>query len=216
MGQSRELCGGTHAVSTGRLGVLIIVSESSVAAGVRRLEALTGAAALREIQEARQNLKDLAQGLRVKPSELIERVGRLQARVKELEKGGGAPKAGAQSPAALAKSAERIGGTVFLGAKVEAQNPKELRELADNLRSTLGPTAAVALAAASPEGKALLLVAVGPDLIGRLHAGELVAVMAEAVGGRGGGKAELAQAGGPDLSGLDKALALVKAKIESI
>ena len=217
MGDSRELCGGTHAASTGRLGVLIITSESAVAAGVRRIEAMTGPGALWEIQRARQNLKDLAQNLRVKPSEILERVQKLQARVKELERGGPTTRSsGAQSPQMLAKSAEKLGEAIFLGAQVEAQDPKALRELADVLRQILGPKGVIALAAASPDNKALLLAAVGADLISRVKAGDLVKVMAEAVGGRGGGKADLAQAGGPDLAGLPKAIELARAKVQSV
>jgi alanyl-tRNA synthetase len=214
MGASRELCGGTHAKSTGRLGVLIIASESSVAAGVRRLECLTGAAAVRDIQTARQTLKELAQVLRVKPAELGERVAKLQARVKELERGGGKA-TGGQGPSALAAARERIGEATFLGARVEAATPKDLRELSDALRAILGPDSVVALAAKTSEGKALLLVAVGPALTGRLNAGRLVSVMAEAVGGRGGGKADLAQAGGPDPSGIERALELVRSEIKA-
>jgi alanyl-tRNA synthetase len=214
MGASRELCGGTHAASTGRLGVLIITSESAVAAGVRRIEALTGTAALSEIQSARGELKELAQYLRVKPSEIMERTRRLQARVKELERSPGASASG-EKPSSLAKTAERIGEITFLGAKVEAQNPKALREIADALRAPLGHKHVIALAAASSDGQALLLVAVGPELTQRLKAGALVSVMASAVGGRGGGKPELAQAGGPNAAGLEKALELVRAEVAS-
>jgi alanyl-tRNA synthetase len=214
MGASRELCGGTHAASTGRLGVFIITGESAVAAGVRRLECLTGDAAVLEIQAARRSLKDVARTLRTKPEEIVDRVQKLQARIKELERGGAktgqAPGAG---PADLAKGARKIGAVTFLGAKVEAASPKDLREIADAVRQITGPAAVVALAAPSSDGKAMLLVSVGKDLLDRLKAGELISAMAEAVGGRGGGKPELAQAGGPDVSGIGRALAAVEARI---
>jgi alanyl-tRNA synthetase len=213
MGASRELCGGTHAASTGRIGSLVITSEAAVAAGIRRIEAVTGIEALKYVQKSRRGLKELAQGLRVKPSEIGERVKSLQGRIKELEKGASAASSSGQSPAALAQAAEKMSGLIYLGAKVEANNPKELREISDAIRQKLGAEALIALAAESPDKKALLLVSVGKSLLGRFSAGELIALMAPAVGGKGGGKPELAQAGGPDASKLDQALELVRAKI---
>jgi alanyl-tRNA synthetase len=209
MGPSRELCGGTHARSTGRLGAFIITSESAVSSGVRRLECLTGDSAILEMQAQRRRLKDLCATMKSKPEELSERVKKLLNKVKELEKGSLKPSLG-QKPSDLSSKALKIGDISLIAAKVDADSPKTLREIGDGLRDSLGPNAIVALASESPEQKALLLVIVGQNLLGRFHSGNLVAAMAQAVGGRGGGKPELAQAGGPNVLGISQALETIK------
>jgi alanyl-tRNA synthetase len=214
MGPSRELCGGTHAVSTGRLGSFSVISESAVSAGVRRLECLTGQAALFDRQVMRRRLGEAVAALKVKPEELVDRINKMRVRIKDFDKN--QTKAGSfsgQDPVALAKTAEIRGGIALLASQVEAADPKALRELGDVLRNRLGPSAVTALAARTPEGKAILLVTVGPELRGRLKAGELVSAMAAAVGGRGGGKPEMAQAGGPDPSGIPQALKKVSSLV---
>ncbi|MDR2388006.1 MAG: alanine--tRNA ligase [Deltaproteobacteria bacterium] len=212
MGDSRELCGGTHALSTGTLGTFIIVSESAVSAGVRRLECLTGQEAIKEIQNNRERSRELCQFLKSQPSELLERVKKLQARLKELEK---APVKGdlAFNAADLAKKAQNIDGLTFLASKVKADDPKSLREIGDALRDKLGPKTVIVLAAEGSDHKALLLAMVGKDLLSKHKAGELISKIAPAVGGKGGGKPDLAQAGGPDLSGLDQALEMAKTMV---
>ncbi|MDR0622137.1 MAG: alanine--tRNA ligase [Deltaproteobacteria bacterium] len=209
MGPSRELCGGTHATATGTLGTFIVVSESAVSAGVRRLECLTGAEAIREIQGQREQSRELCQFMKSPPSELLDRVKKLQARVKELEKG---PAKADMGPdlTALVKLAKTTGRLTFLAAKVSAEDPKSLREVGDAVRDKIGPNSVVVLAAESPDGKALLLAMVGKDQLADHKAGDLISKIAPVVGGKGGGKAELAQAGGPDVSGLDKALELAQ------
>ncbi len=202
---SRELCGGTHIASTGRIGAFVIVGEGSVAAGVRRFDCLTGEEAVDFIQRQRALLAQLGAALKARPEELSERVTRLQAKIKELEKGGAARPAGS-SAASLAAGAVERQGFKSLAAKVEASDPKALRALGDELKDRLGPAAVIALAAVSAEGKAMLLVLVGSQLTGRFKAGELVSQLAAEVGGKGGGRPDMAQAGGPDPSGLDKAL----------
>ncbi|MDR3135132.1 MAG: alanine--tRNA ligase, partial [Deltaproteobacteria bacterium] len=212
MGQSRELCGGTHAISTGQLGAFLVVSESAVSAGVRRLDCLSGHWAIREIQGQREEFRELCQFMKAKPSDLLDRVKKLQARVKELEKGPAKPSL-SFSPTELAKGAIAASDLTFLASKVQADNPKSLREIADSLRDILGNKAIIALASESSDNKALLLVMVGKDKLGDFKAGDLISKIAPQVGGKGGGKAELAQAGGPDVAGIDKALGLFKALV---
>jgi alanyl-tRNA synthetase len=210
MGPSRELCGGTHAQTTGQLGTFLIVSESAVSAGVRRLECLTGREAILEIQLQREQSRELCQFMKSKPTELLDRVKKLHARVKELEKAPGKAATLPFNPSELAKKAIKSDKVTFLASRVPADSPKSLREVGDVIRDILGPNSVITLAAEGPDNKALLLVVVGKDQLDRYKAGDLVSKIAPAVGGSGGGKAELAQAGGPDASGLDKALELAK------
>ncbi|MDR1297427.1 MAG: alanine--tRNA ligase [Deltaproteobacteria bacterium] len=205
MGASRELCGGTHAASTGQLGSFVILGESAVSAGARRLECLTGQKAVLELQAQRARSREACRLLKSKPDELAERVKKLQQRVRDLERGPAkaAPSAG---PSRLAREAIKTDKVVFLGRRVEASDPRELREIGDGLRDALGPKSVLALAAEGSDGKALLLVTVGKDLVGTYHAGDIVSKMAAILGGRGGGGPELAQAGGPDLESVPEAL----------
>ncbi|MDR3203428.1 MAG: alanine--tRNA ligase [Deltaproteobacteria bacterium] len=205
IGQSKELCGGTHAVSTGRLGFFLILSESAVSAGIRRLECLTGHEALKESQNVRQLTRDVCRALKSPPREILERLSRLNSRLKELEKTPNKSQSDLE-PKALAKEAEKINDLFFLARQVTAADPKGLRQIGDVLREALGPKSVVALGAVGQEGKAIILAMVGKEASVKVKAGELIAVMAAAVGGRGGGKADLAQAGGPDVNGLEKAL----------
>jgi alanyl-tRNA synthetase len=208
MGDSRELCGGTHTQSTGRIGLFLVSSEGSVSSGVRRIEAVTGLPALKLVHDERRVLGSLSAFLKAPPSELLNRVEKLSQRQKELERSP-AHKGGGSDLKSVAKNAESIGNLSFLAAKVEAQDPKALREIADSLRDILGTRAVLALASDSP-GTALLLVTVGKDVKGDLKAGQIVSQMATAVGGKGGGRPDLAQAGGPDVSGIDEALAIAR------
>ena len=202
-----ELCGGTHVGRSGQIGAFVILGESSVAAGVRRFECLTGAEAINHIQSERRLMAQLGGALKARPEELLDRVGRLQARIKELEKGGSRSQ-GADA-AALAKGAVEKNGVKLVAAQVEAADPKVLRQIGDDLKDRLGSTALIGLAAASAEGKAMLLVMVGPDLAGRLKAGKIVAQMAAAVGGKGGGRDDMAQAGGPEADKIPAALEML-------
>lgn len=205
---SRELCGGTHVVRTGQIGTFLILNESSVAAGVRRFECLTGEGAITHLQNERLVLADLGGVLKARPEELLERVARLQARIKELEKGSGNRPQGLDL-AALATGAIEKNGVKLLAARVEAADPKALRQVGDELKDRLGSKAIIGLAAASADGKAMLLVMVGPDLAGQFKAGKIVAQMAAAVGGKGGGRDDMAQAGGPDADQIPAALAVL-------
>ena len=200
---SLELCGGTHVSGTGRIGAFVITGESSVAAGVRRFEALTGEGALEFIQRQRRQLTDILSILKAKPEEAAERLTRLQARLKE-QKPRSQDLAGSLADRAVEKD-----GVKLLAAQVAAADPKALRLIGDELKNRLGPTALMGLAAPTEAGKVMLLVMVGPALKGRFKAGEIVGRMAALVGGQGGGRDDLAQAGGPNLAGLPAALEIL-------
>ena len=200
---SRELCGGTHICTTGQIGAFVILNESSVAAGVRRFECLTGEGAIAHIQNERRLINEISASLKARPEEILERIGRLQSRIKEMEKGG---EKKSSDTAQLAQKAVEKGGMKLLAAQVEVSDPKEMRVIGDELKNRLGPTALIGLAAANSEGKAMILVIVGSALADKFKAGELAAKMAAEVGGKGGGRADMAQAGGPDGSKIPVAL----------
>jgi alanyl-tRNA synthetase len=213
-GESRELCGGTHAQRTGDIGFFLIVNESAVAAGVRRLECLTGLAALRASQENRSLLKELSSLLKARPEELASRIKKQFERVQELAKS--RPASSDQDPTSLVAQAETIGALKLLALQVTAEDPKTLREMGDRLREKLGSPSLLALAAQAPDDKALLLVSVSPDLVDKFPAGRLIGPMAEAVGGRGGGKPLLAQAGGSQAAGIPTALSLFRETVKKL
>ncbi|MDR1922026.1 MAG: alanine--tRNA ligase [Candidatus Adiutrix sp.] len=209
---SKELCGGTHVQATGRIGSFLIIGESSVAAGVRRFECLTGEGAVAYMQEQKRLLAEIAASLKARPEEAAERISKLQTRLKELEKGdrGGAADASVDD---LVKNAALKDGFKLLAAEVAAADPKALRAVGDQLKDRLGKNAVIGLAAPSAEGKALILVMVGQELTGRFNAGELAAKMAAEVGGKGGGRPDMAQAGGPDAARIPAALAVFKLQV---
>ncbi|HET9552435.1 MAG TPA: alanine--tRNA ligase [Anaeromyxobacteraceae bacterium] len=209
LGPSKELCGGTHVHRTGDIAFFKIASEESIAAGVRRIVAHTGPRAVELAQRTDEELRRSAALLKAGAFEVSAKIEAAQKRIKELERAldeAGGKLAAAQS-GDLAAQAEAVNGARVLAAKVQG-DAKALRELADKLRDKLG-TGVVALGAEA-DGKAVLLVAVTKDLTGKLKAGDLVREAAKLVGGSGGGKPDLAQAGGPDASGLGAALARVK------
>lgn len=203
---SKELCGGTHVFRTGDIGGFFIASESSIAAGVRRIVALTGQGAVKHVQERERELRQAALLLRASPGELPAKVEATQRRVKELEKELDALRkqlATARSGDLLA-GAREVNGIKVVATRAEG-DAKALRDLADKLRDKLG-SGVIALGGEA-DGKAVLLVAATADVVKKgVKAGDLVREMAKVVGGRGGGKPDLAQAGGPDASKLDQAL----------
>ena len=214
-GLSKELCGGTHTARTGDIGLFKIVAESSVAAGVRRVEALTGAAALEAVQAMEQELARAAAALKTSRSQVVPKLQKLASALKEAEKTNQQLKAklaGAGSRDLMAEAKE-IDGIKVLATKVEIDNPKALREVGDSLRDRIG--SGVVVIGAETGGKAMLLALVTKDLAGRFHAGELVKQLAPMVGGGGGGKPELAQAGGQNPAGLDDALARVSQLVQA-
>jgi alanyl-tRNA synthetase len=212
---SRELCGGTHVSRTGEIGAFRILGESSVAAGVRRLEAATGVGAELLTNEQAALLRDTAARLGVPPARLLERVDGLLAELKqtqrELEALRGAQARG--SIEGLLGNIQRQNGVQYLSARVEAPDAAALREMGDWLRDKIG-SGVVVLGAPLGE-KVQLLAMVTPDLAGKpYHAGNLVKALAPIVGGSGGGRPDMAQAGGREPAKLDEALAQVGALLE--
>jgi len=203
---SAELCGGTHVRASGDIGLFKIVSESGIAAGVRRIEALTGMGALRYARRLEEERNRIATLLKAEGGDTVDKVVRLIARQKELQREIEAlqGKINASASADLLAGAREIGGVKALAVKVEMEDPKGLRELSDTLKDRIG--SGVIAIGTEKDGKATLLVAVTKDLTGRFRAGELVKGLAPIIGGSGGGKPELAQAGGSRPEKLGEAL----------
>src|SRR5581483_9658032 len=204
---SVELCGGTHVQRTGDIGVVKIRDESGVAAGVRRLEAASGAGALDSIRRQEDLLADLGDLLKAGEHEAKAKLEKLLAQQRELEKRVAELQgklAGGASRDVLA-DARRIDGITVLATRVQGLDDKGLREMADRLRDRI--KSGVVVLGAEQEGRALLLAAVTKDLTGRYHAGNIIKQLAPLVGGGGGGRPDFAQAGGKDPARLDAALA---------
>ncbi len=203
---STELCGGTHVNQTGQIGLFKILSESSVASGVRRIEALTGQRALDHIHEMEQLLSDSAKMLKCPTGELKERIEKAIAKNRQLEKELEKLKAGqsAMNIDQMVEQAQIIEGVKVVIGKIPGGDSKILRDTGDKLRDKMG--SGVAVLGTESDGKALLLVLVSKDLTGRLKAGELIKPIAKVVGGGGGGRPDMAQAGGPNGQRLDDAL----------
>jgi len=209
IGSSRELCGGTHVQRTGDIGLFKIVAEGGVAAGVRRVEAVTGGNALAYLQQLEVTVNGLAGSLKATPAEVPGRVAALQDQLRALEKEFTALKgklASSQGDELLAQAVD-VGGIKVLAATLQGADAKALRETLDRLKDKL-KTAAIVLAAVEG-GKVQLAAGVTADSVGRVKAGELVNFVAQQVGGKGGGKADLAMAGGTDAAALPAALASV-------
>jgi len=211
IGTSRELCGGTHVQATGDIGFFTITAEGGVAAGVRRVEAVTGLNALAYVQGMEETLGGVAGTLKVTPGEVPARVGALLDQMRDLEKEMNALKsrlASAQGDE-LVNQAVDVKGIKVLAAVLTGADAKGLRETMDKLKDKL-KTAAIVLAAVDGN-KVQLAAGVTADSTGKVKAGELVNFVAQQVGGKGGGKADMAMAGGTDASGLDAALKSVQA-----
>jgi alanyl-tRNA synthetase len=206
---SIELCGGTHASRTGDIGCFKIVSESGVAAGVRRIEAQTGPGALAYVREVERELSEVAALLKVKRGEVSERVQKLLEKQKELvrEIEQLQRKLVQGSSRDLTADAKNVGGITFLGTTVDLGDAKALRELADQLRDKLAP--AVVLLGAKSGDKAILACSVSKEITDRFHAGNLIREAAQVVGGGGGGRPDFAQAGGSDPEKLAEAVGVV-------
>jgi alanyl-tRNA synthetase len=213
---STELCGGTHVRRAGDIGLLKIVAESGIAAGVRRIEAVTGELALARVAETEQVVQELAALVRGSRDDLSSKVSQLLERNKSLEKELQRLKSKlAGAPARdLAASVTDIGGVRVLANRLDDDtDARTLREAVDRMKDKLG-TAVVVLASVAEGGKVRLAVGVTRDVTDRVQAGELINAVAEQVGGRGGGRPDFAQAGGNDPAALDAALASVKAWVE--
>ena len=212
---SKELCGGTHVEHVGDIGVLKIVSEESVAAGVRRIEAVTGIGALEHYQQQAQTLRQLAAQLNVGEDAVLAQFEKLWHTAKQLEKELEAQKRkGALGRIdELAARVQIIKGIKVIAAEVQDVDREGLRQLVDSLRQRLG-SGVVALGA--PEnGKVALIAGVTKDLTTKVHAGKLIGALAEKLGGKGGGRPDLAEAGGKDTAGLKTALQTVPSLIET-
>ena len=213
---SLELCGGTHVSNTGEIGLIRLLGESAVSSGVRRIEALTGEAALNYLGEQEQRVKDIAATLKVPPNNAVDRVAQLVEERKKLEReladakkqlalGGGAGGSSA--------SAQDVNGVQFLGQVVENIAAKELKGLVDDAKQSI-KSGIVAIAGVSEDGKAGVVVGVTSDLTDKFSAVDLVRVASEAVGGKGGGgRPDMAQAGGPDGDKAKAAIDAVKAAL---
>jgi alanyl-tRNA synthetase len=210
---STELCGGTHVKRTGDIGFFKIVLETGIAAGVRRVEAVTGPGALEWVQAQEAKLAEAAAALRTSPQEVTQKIGQIMDNVRALEKELSRLKSKLASSQGeeLADRAVDVKGVKVVAAALEGADAKGLREAVDKLKDKL-KSAAVVLAA-SNDGKVSLIAGVTADLTARVKAGELVNHVAQQVGGKGGGRADMAQAGGTDASKLPQALDSVKAWI---
>jgi alanyl-tRNA synthetase len=211
IGSSRELCGGTHVKATGDIGLFKVVAEGGVAAGVRRIEAVTGANALSYLQSLEDSVAQAAGALKAPPTELNARLAQVLDQVKTLEKEVSALKgkvAAAQSDELLTQALD-VKGTKLLVAKLEGADAKTLRDTMDKLKDKM-KSAVIVLAAADGE-KVNIAAGVTADNTGKVKAGELANFVAQQVGGKGGGKPDMAMAGGTDAAALPKALASVQA-----
>ena len=210
IGASRELCGGTHVARTGDIGLFKIVMESGVAAGIRRVEAITGLNALNWAQATENAVQSAAAALHAPAADLQGRLRQTLDHIKTLEKEVAQLKgrlASAQG-GELASQAVSVHGVQVLAARLDGADAQTLRETMDKLKDKL-KTAAIVLAATS-EGKVQLAAGVTPDTVGRIKAGELVNFVAQQVGGKGGGKPDMAMAGGTNAAALPQALQSVQ------
>lgn len=211
IGTSVELCGGTHVNRTGDIGLFRVTSEGGVAAGIRRIEAVAGEVALRWVDQQLGHLDAIADRLRAGRGEAAEKVGQLQERTRELEKQVTRLKGKLASQAGddLGSQAKDIGGIQVLAAKVEGVEPKALRDMVDQLKQKLGQ-AVVVLGTSTGEGKVSLVAGVTKAETERFKAGDLVGHVASQVDGKGGGRPDMAMAGGQSPDKLDAALASVE------
>jgi alanyl-tRNA synthetase len=215
-GFSTELCGGTHVQRTGDIGLLKVVHESSISAGVRRMEAITGAGALKRFQETSNSVNSAATLLKTKESDLLDQIEKLLAQQKatERELAQLREKAAHAQAKDVESQAREIGGVKVLSARVDGMDRAQMRNMADALRNKWG-SGVVVLAAAS-DGNVAIITAVTKDLTAKVHAGKLAGAVALAVGGKGGGRPDLAEAGGKDASALPAALEAVYASVEGM
>jgi alanyl-tRNA synthetase len=216
-GFSTELCGGTHVRATGDIGLFAIAAESGVAAGVRRIEATTGAQSLRDFQAARETLGALSGALNATPAQLTPRVAALQDEVKRLGRdlqqaktkaamGGGGADGAAESV--------QVAGVTLIARQVEGLDKDGLRALVDRHRDQI--KSGVVVLAAPADGKVLIVAGVTPDLVKKIPAGQIVKQLAPIVGGGGGGRPDFAEAGGKDPSKIGELLAASRAVVEKL
>jgi alanyl-tRNA synthetase len=214
---SKELCGGTHTTRTGNIGLFKVVSESSIASGVRRIEAVTGETAVARVQNAVRTLHEAAEKFKDRPEALPEKIDALLSQQRALEKQVENLKSQLAEQQASGDSEtdiETVNGISLLIRKVAIDSPAALRDLADRFRDRIG--SGVVVLGSAVDGKVLLIAVVTKDLTGKVHAGNLVKAAAAEVGGGGGGRPDMAQAGGSKPENLDKALEKVREMIEKL
>jgi alanyl-tRNA synthetase len=213
---SKELCGGTHVHRIGDIGVLKIVSEGSVAAGVRRIEAVTGIGALEHYERQAQILSQAASRLNTSEDSVLATVEKLSNTVKQLEKElEGQKRKGALGQLdQLAGQVQTIKGVKLIAAELSGTDKESLRQLVDSLRQKLG--SGVVVLSTADDGKVALIAGVTKDLTAKVHAGKLIQALAKLVGGSGGGRPDLAEAGGKDTSALKNALSTIPALLEPL
>jgi alanyl-tRNA synthetase len=215
-GFSTELCGGTHVQRTGDIGLLKVVHESSISAGVRRIEAITGSGALRRFQETSSSVATASTMLKTKESELLDQIEKLLAQQKASEK----ELTQLREKAAVAQArdvesqAREISGAKVLSARVDGMDRAQMRNMVESLRNKWG--SGVVVLASVVEGNVAIVAAVTKDLTAKVHAGKLAGAVAQATGGKGGGRPDLAEAGGKDASALPAALDAVYASVEGM
>ena len=219
-GFSMELCGGTHAAATGDIGFFVIVSESGVAAGTRRIEALTGAGAVQWAQELRAAHDRMIDALKVNPEQAVEAIERLQTDAKRLAReltqaktklamGGGSGAAGGSG-----EDTVDVAGIKLARRKVADLDKDALRGLADSLKAQI--KSGVVVLASTSDGKVQIVVAVTSDLTGRIKAGQIVKEIAPIVGGTGGGRPDFAEAGGKQPDKIDEMLEKSRSVLEAL
>jgi len=219
---SRELCGGVHVHATGEIGFFKVLSESGIASGMRRIEAVTGESALRHVQETEDLLADVEKGLGSTRKEVLGKIDKLKDSADKLERENRALRkklltgtAEAESGAGGAAAVERtVNGVRLLVRKVDGLPVNELRDLADSMKQKLG--SGVVVLGGALEGKAFVVVSVTKDLTARVQAGALIKEIAPLIGGGGGGRPDFAQSGGPRVEELDKVLSLVPGLLERL
>jgi len=212
---STELCGGTHVGRTGDIGLFKIVGEGGVAAGIRRIEAVTGAGALQFVKNEEARLAKMADLLSASGGDVVDKLRQLFERARKLERELEAAKSKAAGSAAedLAANAKDIQGIKVIAANLDGADVKTLRDSVDRFKQKLGDC--VVLLAGRSEGKVSLVAGVSGKALGRVKAGELVAHVAQQIGGKGGGRPDMAQGGGEDSPSLAPALAQVPAWVEA-
>ena len=218
-----ELCGGTHVQRTGDIGLFVATEESGVAAGVRRIEALTGAGAVAWVQQQRQSLDNVLSALHTTAAQSVEAIQRLQSESKRLARevdqlkmkvamDGGARSASTGPESADGRDIREVSGVKLVTRRVEGLEKGALRGLSDSLRDRLG--SGVVVLVSEVDGKVSLVVAVSKDLTSRVQAGRLVKELAPIVGGGGGGRPDFAEAGGKDATKIDDLLAAAPKVLE--
>jgi alanyl-tRNA synthetase len=213
MGPSTELCGGTHARSTGEIGLFKVLQEQGVAAGIRRIVGTTGRGSLTYVRELELTLSRAGRAVKAGGGDLVEKIERLIAQQKTLEQKLDESQrrwmqgSGDGGTASMISGARDVGGVRVLGIRTEVTDRSALRELAEQLRDKLGDS--VVLVASEHEGKVQLVLTVAKGLTARYKAGEMIRGIAQVVGGTGGGRPDMAQAGGSDVSKMDEAIAAI-------